>query len=377
MIAMTREEALRLAGVLGQAINAHDIPAIMNCYSEDAVMKSPVFDIVQGRVAIAKTWETILATFPDWQVHLADVLVDGDRLALLGSIMTTDRKGWFGLPPTGAPITYGTVVLLTLAGGRIIRDERVYDLGAVLEHVEKARMDQELTTAADVQRALLPRTARQGDFYEVAGGSAACRAIGGDFFELIELPSSSFAVALGDVSGKGPAAALLASLLQGMLNSEARISNSPSQTLSNQNNLLLGRSLGSQFASLVYGILSHDGQFRYANAGHNAPLALTGSGMSRLNSGGPVLGVVRDAVFDEDSLQLHSGDCVIMFSDGVTETRNPRDEEFGEDRLIACVKELRGQKPAEIARAIGDAVSEFCEGAPPSDDVTIVVTRFG
>jgi len=373
---MTREEALRLAAQLGNAINAHDIPAIMNCYGENAAMKSPVFNTVHGRAAIAKTWETIFATFPDWQVDLADVLVDGDRLALLGSIMTIDRKGWFGLPPSGATITYRAVVLLTFADGKIINDERVYDLGAVLEHVEKTRMDQELTMAADVQRALLPRTARKGDFYEVAGGSVACRAIGGDFFELIELPSGSFAVALGDVSGKGPAAALLASLLQGMLNSEARLSSSPAQTLASENRLLLGRSLGSQFASLVYGILSRDGRFRYANAGHNPPLALTGSGVSRLNSGGPVLGIFGDAVFEEGSLQLHSGDSIIMFSDGVTEARNPRDEEFGEERLINCVELLHGHAPEEIARAIGGAVSEFSEGAAPSDDVTIAVTRF-
>lgn len=373
---MTREEAFRLAAQLQSAINAHDIPAIMNCYTDDATMKSPVFDAIHGSAAIAKTWETIFATFPDWQVNIADVLIDGNRVAFMGSNSTVDRTGWFGLPPTGAPITYRAVILLTFSGEKIIRDERVYDLGAVLEHIEKARIDQELKAASEVQRILLPRTARKGRFYEAVGGSLPCRAIGGDFFEFIDLPSGDFAVALGDISGKGPAAALLASLLQGMLISEARLSSSPSKILSAENHLLLGRSLGEQFASLFYGILTPKGQFDYCNGGHNPPLALTANGISRLTCGGPVLGLFNDAVFNDGSLQLHSGDSVILFSDGVTEARNPRDEEFGEDRLLACVKPLHDRAPAEIAGAIGTAVREFCEGAPQTDDVTIAVIRF-
>lgn len=373
---MTREEAFRLAVQLQSAINAHDIPAIMNCYANQATMKSPVFNAVHGSAAIAKTWETIFSTFPDWQIAISDVLVDGDRVAFMGSNRATDRTGWFGLPPTGASITYRAVILLTFAGEKIVRDERVYDLGAVLEHVEKARIDQELKTAAEVQRVLLPRTTRKGQFYEAVGGSLPCRAIGGDFFEFIELPSGDFAVALGDISGKGPAAAILASLLQGMLISEARLPGSPSQILFAENRLLVERSLGDQFASLFYGILNPKGQFHYCNGGHNPPFALTGNGVSRLTCGGPVLGLFHDAIFENGSLQLHAGHSLILFSDGVTEARNPRDEEFGEQRLLDCVKSLHDRAPAEITNAIGGAVREFCEGAPQSDDVTIAVIRF-
>jgi ketosteroid isomerase-like protein len=373
---MTREEAAKLAAELQSAINSHVISAIMNCYAEGAVMVSPVFNTVQGRAAIASTWEAIFSTFPDWKVHVDDLLVDGDRLALLGSNMTIDRKGWFGLPPTGAPINYRAVILLTFAGAKIIRDERVYDLGAVLEHVEKARIDQELKAAAEVQGALLPRTARTGSYYEAVGDSVACRAIGGDFFEFLELPSGDCAVALGDVAGKGPAAALLASMLQGMLTSEARTSSSPSSTLYHLNRSLLDRGLGHQFASLVYGVLSPDGGFLYSNAGHNPPIALSGERVSRLTVGGPILGAFNDAAFEEEMVRLKPQDAVIMFSDGVTEARNKQDEEFGEDRLISSVHALHGLMPADITKSILASVREFCEGTQQSDDVTVAVTRF-
>lgn len=373
---MTREEAAQLAANLQKAINSHDIAAIMDCYAAEATTVSPVFNMVQGRGAIAKTWEVIFATFPDWQVHITDVLVDGDRLALLGSNTSIDRKGWFGLPPTGAPINYRAVILLTFADGKITRDERVYDLGAVLEHVEKARIDQELRTAAEVQGALLPRAMRVGQYYEAVGESVACRAIGGDFFEFLELPSGDFAVALGDVAGKGPAAALLASMLQGMLMSEARTSSNPAIILERLNRFLLDRGLGHQFASLVYAVLSPSGELIYSNAGHNPPLALGRKGIARLTAGGPVLGIFSDAAFDEERVQLSQGDAVIMFTDGVTEACNRQDEELGEGRLIACVKHLHGHAPAEIAKSMLATVREFCQERQQSDDITVAVTRF-
>lgn len=373
---MTREEAARLAAELQIAINSHNIAAIVNCYSENATMVSPVFNTVHGRAAIADTWKRIFSNFPDWKVHIDDVLVDDDRLAILGSNMTTDRTGWFGLPPTGEPINYRAVILLTYADGKVIRDERVYDLGAVLEHVEKARIDQELRTAAEVQRALLPRTARAGGHYEAVGESVACRAIGGDFFEFLDLPSGDFAVALGDIAGKGPAAALLASLLQGVLTSEARISSRPSATLSRLNLSLLERGLGFQFASLVYGVLGKNGAFCYSNAGHNPPLVLTRNGIRKLSVGGPVLGAFRDATFEEETLALDPRDAVIMFSDGVTETRNAADEEFGENRLISCVGPLHGRSPREIVKHVVSSVREFSQQAQQADDITVAVTQF-
>ncbi|HEV2298834.1 MAG TPA: SpoIIE family protein phosphatase [Candidatus Acidoferrales bacterium] len=373
---MAREEALAFARLLENAVNTHDVATLVSLYADDAVLISPVFHQVNGRAAIARNWEVIFSTYPDWSVRVADVLVDGNRLAMMGTATATDHQGWFGLPPTGGVISYRAVILLTFAGGKIVRDERLYDNSAVLEHLEKIRLDTELNTAAEVQRSLLSRTARTGAYYDIAGDSIASRTIGGDFFEFAELPASGIGVALGDVAGKGPAAALLAAMLQGMFVFEAQAGNSSAVTLARMNRAVAERGFGWRLATLAYGILSPDGRFAYSNAGHNAPVMLRGTEVHRLTAGGPILGALADAAFPDESLQLKKGDAIIMFSDGITEARNDADEEFGEERLIACAKAHLGEPSAEIARAILAAAREFSQGKQQSDDMTVTVTRF-
>ncbi len=232
---MSREEALALVRQLVDAAHRRDISRLMDAYAYEAVAVSPVFGEVRGRAAIAATWETLFSTLADIAIEVSDVLVDGDRIAVLSTIATTVRIGWFGRSASGGPISYRLVLLLTVAGGKIVHDERIYDSTGVLERLEKARLDKELRTAADVQRALLSRTAHLGRFCESVGDSVPCRAIGGDFFEYVELPSGDVGIAMGDVAGKGPAAALLAAMLQGMLAAAAPAGGGPAVTLSRIN----------------------------------------------------------------------------------------------------------------------------------------------
>jgi serine phosphatase RsbU (regulator of sigma subunit) len=251
----------------------------------------------------------------------------------------------------------------------------MYDLTGVLEHLEKARLDQELKTAAQVQNALLSRTVKQGQYYEAVGDSVACRTIGGDFFELLELPSGDFGMVLGDVAGKGPPAALLASMLQGMFTVEARIGSSPAQAMTNINSALAAKDLGPRFATVVYGLLGRDGEFICSNAGHNAPIVLGRDGIQRCDAGGPILGAFRDSAYGEQILHLQRGDVIVMFTDGVTEARNQAGEEFGEERLVACVNSLRERSAFDIAKGILDSVREFSREAAPADDITVAVMR--
>jgi len=161
---MSRDEALALVRELLDAAARRDVVGVSAHYAEDAVAVSPVFGIVNGRAQIAETWRRLFATFADVTVDVADVVVEADRIAVLSTLRTVDRSGWFGLPATGGPISYRLVLLLTLANRRIVRDERIYDSTGVLERLEKARIDKELRTAAELQRALLPRTAHVGTF---------------------------------------------------------------------------------------------------------------------------------------------------------------------------------------------------------------------
>ena len=263
---------------------------------------------------------------------------------------------------------------MTFQDGRILSEKRVYSLQSITQTLERARIEVELRVASEVQRALLPRTCHAGDYFEAVGASVACRAIGGDFFEYADLSSSEVG-ALGDVSGKGPAAALLASLLQGIFSVESRIGGSPSGVLQRMNHWLIQRHIEPRFATLVYGVLSRDGRFVYSNAGHNPPLLLRAGEVRHLRTGGPILGVFSDAVFSEETLSLEKGDTIVLFTDGVTEAFDAAGEEFGEQRLISCVT-TGEDSPSELLDRVFSTVKEFCRDAPQSDDLTMTVIRF-
>ena len=375
---MSREDALALVRRLLTAARRRDLTEVGQCYAEDAVAESPAFGEIRGRDRIVDSWGTLFSSFSDISVDISTVLVDGDRVAVLGTLTTSDLPAWFGRQTLDVPISYRIVLLFTIADGRVVRDQRIYDSAGLLERLEKLRIDQELRTAAEVQRALRKRTASTGPFYEAAGNSLPCRTIGGDFFDFIELPSGDLGIVIGDVAGKGPAAALLAAMIQGMLESDAR-QESPAAALSRINGRLIARDFGGRFATVVYAVLSPGGRLVYSNAGHNPPLILSPtlqpSVTGRLTIGGPILGSFVGATFDEDAVQLASGDSLVMFTDGVSEARNADDEEFGEERLLNCLGSLANDGPTSLTGHILDAVREFCGTAQQRDDITVAVVR--
>jgi len=376
---MTREQVLRLVRDLLGAVRRGDLDRMRTLYAHDAVLVSPMFGEIHGAAAIAATWATLTKTFDDFSTSITHELVDGNRVAILSEINATDRVGWFGRAPTGGPIAYKLVLLFTVVEGRIVREERIYDSTGVIERLDKARLEKELQTAADVQRMLLPRTQHVNRFSESVGDSWPCRAIGGDFFEIIESDRTAgrIGLALGDVAGKGPAAARLASMLQGMLATEAQSGDGPAATLGRINRGLAARNLEARFATVVYAALSSDGRLAYTNAGHNPPALITRGRVERLTAGGPILGAFADATFEEATLQLEPLDTLVMFTDGVTEARNDRAEEFGEDRLLACVRRHAADPPPALLRSVFAAVRAFSDRTEPADDITVTVTRFG
>ena len=379
-------DAVAFVRELQEAANAHDASRLGKFYAEDAVAVSPVFGEVKGRREVVRTFETLFETFPDCTFDLSEVFAEGDRFAFMGTVTATDRSGWFGLQPTGTVVRYRITMVCTVAGDEIVREERLYDLTGVVERLEKARIEAELKTASEVQNALLPRIVKSGARWEAVADSIPCRAIGGDFFEIVEWPSGSVGVALGDVEGKGTPAALVGAMLHGMFVADAQTGLNPAATLERMNRQLAAqyrgdrpvatRQRGSRFATFVYGVLSPDGRFVYSNAGHCPPALLSGREVRRLASSGPILGAFPGASFAEGEARLTSGDTLLLFSDGVTEAQNGTEEEFGEERLIARASEQLARPPTEFLDEILSAVREFVGPTPQSDDVTVAVARF-
>jgi hypothetical protein len=145
------------------------------------------------------------------------------------------------------------------------------------EAAEKAKLEQEMRIAAEIQSALLPKTSVSKGFVDAAAATIPCRSIGGDFFDYADHASGGFAFTLGDVAGKGPPAALLSALLQGMFSIEGQGADAPSLVVSRINGALFRRGIESRFATLFFGVVTTDGTLRYCNAGHNPPFVISAS----------------------------------------------------------------------------------------------------
>ena len=244
------------------------------------------------------------------------------------------------------------------------------------EALDKAKFEQELKVAAAIQQSLLPTPVRQGPFFATAAASIACRAVGGDFFDYVDLPSGGFGFIVGDVAGKGSPAALLAAAVLGMFSAEAMHQPGPASVITRLNHGLFRRAIESRFLTTFYGIVGRDGDFTYCNAGHNAPILVSASGIRRLDTGGMVLGVFENAQFDEETMALQPGDIVVAFSDGVTEALNPAGDEFTDDRLLASVRAHQSKSPEALVEGLLADVRAFCGDATQSDDLTIVLVRY-
>jgi serine phosphatase RsbU (regulator of sigma subunit) len=249
------------------------------------------------------------------------------------------------------------------------------------ETMEKARMEQEMRIAAEIQQSLLPKMARTGSFFNAAAASLPCRSIGGDFYDYVDLPTGALGFALGDVAGKGPPAALLSAMMQGMFAAQAATSDSPSQTIARVNLALYKRGIESRFVTLMYGALRPDGRLTYCNAGHNPPLVISGSDgaptVRRLECGGPIVGLFENATYDEETVTLAKGDWLIVFSDGVSEAMSLTAEEYEEERIVKLVEKNLAAEPRRMLEALFADVRQFTRGAPQSDDITAMVLRYG
>ncbi len=244
------------------------------------------------------------------------------------------------------------------------------------EAIEKARLEQELRIAAEIQMAILPDPMHAGPSYRAAAGTLPCRSIGGDFYDYLDLPGDLFGFALGDVAGKGPPAALLSAMMQGIFAAQATSIEGPATTVSRVNLALFRRGIEARYVTLLYAVLSADGRLTYCNAGHNAPVVIGRQGVRRLETGGPPVGLFELSQYAEETVTLDPDDCIVVFSDGVSEALSSDGAEFGDDRIIDCMKAHAQDDPQHLVAELFARVRGFTVGAAQNDDVTALVVRY-
>jgi sigma-B regulation protein RsbU (phosphoserine phosphatase) len=244
------------------------------------------------------------------------------------------------------------------------------------EAMEKAKIDEELRTASKIQQALLPPPRREGAFYRAVGASVPSRMIGGDFFDYLDLSGDAFGFALGDVTGKGPSAALVTAVIQGIFGSQMRTAVTPADLISLVNRVLLSRRVESRLATIFFGSMTPRGRLVYCNAAQNPPLLFSGGRWDRLDVGGTLLGAFADAVYEQGERQLTPGDTIVLFSDGVAEALNVEGEDFGEQRIREAVAPRIHEPVDAILEQLLAALEQFTRGIPQADDLTAVVVRY-
>lgn len=230
---------------------------------------------------------------------------------------------------------------------------------------EAARLyQQELAIAATIQQQLMAVTIPEVPFAALQAKNVSCKEIGGDFFDVI-MTEKGLAMVITDVCGKGVTAAILASMMQGMIYAQLLAQVPLQEVVTSTNRFLCQKELGSKYATAIVGLLRPTGELEFVNCGHVQPLLVSGGKVQRLQNSNFPVGLLADATYEPATCKLNPGDHLIMVTDGVTEAENGSGEFFGDERLEEAAA------ASEPFQATFDAVNLFRGEVPLSDDCTV------
>jgi len=252
-------------------------------------------------------------------------------------------------------------------------------------YLRARQLQQQLSIARRVQQELLPKACATCIGIDFHAECVPAWEVGGDYYDVFPVQGARVAIVMGDVSGKGMPAALLMGLLHGAVQTAAAVSDDTSLGAKARliNKLLYERTARERFATLFLAV--HDpqaGKLRYVNAGHLPPFLLRGTSsgelaVERLDIGGPVLGLLQNAPYQEGETALNEGDLLVLYSDGLVEATNKREEEFGDERLLKVISANRWSPPSEIHSEVIRDVLGFVGSKPFADDLTLLIARAG
>lgn len=247
---------------------------------------------------------------------------------------------------------------------------------------EKKRLDHDLEIARDIQRILLPAEAPAINGFQISGISVPARQVSGDYFDYIQVDNERLGVAIADVSGKGVPASLIMAICRSVLRAEAARNPSPADVLRKVNRQLYPDIKEDMFISMAYLILDHQRNgITLARAGHDAPLLYKRDSqtVTPVKSPGMVVGIDSGNVFDrlttDFAVPLERDDCLVLYTDGVTESLNADGDEFGLNRMIESVQASATDGAQTIVKRIIEDVRDFTGSSPQNDDITLIAIR--
>jgi len=242
---------------------------------------------------------------------------------------------------------------------------------------ERQRLEEQINIARDIQQALLPRNFRDYPHLSVTGCNFPCLSVGGDYFDVFPLGENRTAFLIADVSGKGLGAALLTTMLQGVL-SGMTLGTDPARLFNHLNTFLCDHAEVGRYATMFFGILDENGGLEYINAGHPSPILIrqNGSAEEAFTEGSFPVGLVPHAEYFTAAVKLEPGDTLVLFSDGVTEAMDPKEDFFGIPRLVQLLTGQNDTPLDELQKLLLEAVENFSRGASQADDLTLLLVRY-
>ena len=287
---------------------------------------------------------------------------------LIGVLSVFNKRGKEGFTESDQRL----LAIIAAQSAQVIENARLGEEEKALQ-----LMQQELKMAHDIQNKLLPTEPPAIPGFRIAGRSLAARNVGGDYYDYYPA-GDRYAICLGDVSGKGMPAALLMACTQATVRGQTLVESSAARCIERSNKLLYQITDSDKFVTLFFALLDPDcRRLHYTNAGHNPPILLSDKQAQPLDVGGPVLSILASIPYQEAQLDLHSGDLLVIYSDGFSEAMNRRFEEFGEERLLEVVTAARDleSSPEEVIERSFEAVRQHSGGAPQTDDMTMVALK--
>jgi serine phosphatase RsbU (regulator of sigma subunit) len=242
---------------------------------------------------------------------------------------------------------------------------------------ERQRLEQELSIARVIQQSLVPQGIQDFPHLAVTGLHRPCHEVGGDYFDVFPLGDGRVALLVADVSGKGLGAALVTTMLQGAL-SALTLGVEPVKVMTHLNTFLCDHSTVGRYATMFFGLVDEQGMLEYVRAGHPSPLLLRNGRVSDLyNEGSFPIGLISEATFESNRVQMEPGDTLVLFTDGVTEAEDRERNLFGDDRLREELDGMADGRPlSAIQEHVFSAVERFSAGTRQSDDITLVLVRY-
>jgi sigma-B regulation protein RsbU (phosphoserine phosphatase) len=244
--------------------------------------------------------------------------------------------------------------------------------------IEKERMEHELQVGADIQMSILPQDLPEVPGFTFGALMEPARMVGGDFYDIFSLDDSHVGLVVGDVSDKGVPSAIFMARTHALIMSEALHGGSPAGILRRVNAHLIKLGQSDQFVTVLLGILDcSNKKFDFARAGHELPLLMDVNGNVKTlpHATGQALGMLDDLELDENTISLPSGETLLVFTDGLTDCRNPQGEVFGHERVSAALAGLKGEDGQQVCNEIREMLASYQSDAAQDDDITLLAVH--